>query len=408
MKKNFLMSMLMLLTVGLSFTACSNDDSVTYTPVSLSVEMPLGIENVEFANSKAVFTNVQTGEVFTVNQFVENNGSFAASIDQVPEGTYNVAVTGDLSFTKDGVAGTAKVNQTSENVQVKSGSANVKLAVNTFDAKGGFVISEIFFACTKTTANKAYAKDQYVIISNNSDVTLYADSIAFVESQFTTVQKREYTPDLMNDYMSIDALYMIPGTGKSVPVEPGKSLVLAVNAMDHREANENSFDLSKADFEFYDESSQPDHLDTQNPDVPDLDKWYCYTMSYYVLTQQGNRAYAIARMHQDKESYLADNYYEAKYIYVMPNGTEKEMTSKCYKLSNSWVLDAVNLSPSSAWQWNVTSSSLDAGYTHVASTATSADRFGKSVIRKKENGKWVDTNNSTNDFEAATASFLQK
>ena len=116
MKKNFLMGMLMLLTVGLSFTACSNDDSVTYTPVSLSVEMPLGIDNVVFSNSKAMFTNVQTGEVFTVNRFVEKNGSFAASIDQVPEGTYNVAVTGELSFTKNGVAGTAQVNQTSENM----------------------------------------------------------------------------------------------------------------------------------------------------------------------------------------------------------------------------------------------------------------------------------------------------
>lgn len=407
MKKNFLMGMMMLLTVGLSFTACSNDDSVTYTPVSLSVEMPLGIDNVVFSNGKAMFTNVQTGEVFTVNQFVENNGSFAASIDQVPEGTYNVAVTGELSFTKDGVAGTAQVNQTSENVQVKSGSANVKLAVNTFDAKGGFVISEIFFADTQTPENKNYLKDQYVIISNNSDVTLYADSIAFVESQFTTVQKREYTPDLMNDYMSVEAIYMIPGTGKSVPVEPGKSLVLAVNAMDHREANPNSFDLSKADYEFYDESTSASNLDTDNQEVPNLDKWYCYTLSYYVLTQQGNRAYAIARMHQDKESYLADNYYEAKYVLTTSKG-DKKMTSKCYKLSNSLVLDAVNLSPSSAWQWNVTSSSLDAGYTHVASTAISADRYGKSVIRKKENGKWVDTNNSSNDFEAATASYLQK
>lgn len=44
---------------------------MTYTPVSLSVEMPLGIDNVVFSNSKAVFTNVQTGEVFTVNKFVE-------------------------------------------------------------------------------------------------------------------------------------------------------------------------------------------------------------------------------------------------------------------------------------------------------------------------------------------------
>lgn len=408
MKKNFLMGMLMLLTVGLSFTACSNDDSVTYTPVSLSVEMPLGIENVEFTNSEATFTNVQTGEVFVVNHFVENNGSFAASIEQVPEGTYNVAITGDLNFTKDGVAGTTQVNQTSENVQVKSGSANVKLAVNTFDAKGGFVISEIFFAGTQTPENKTYTKDQYVVISNNSDVTLYADSIAFVQSAFLTTNKREYTPDLMNEYMSVDAIYMIPGTGKSVAVEPGKSLVLAVNAMDHREANESSFDLSKADYEFYDESTSTSNLDTNNPDVPDLDKWYCYTKSYYMLNNGGNKAYALAKMRQNKETYLAENYYDAKYFFAMPDGSNKEMKTSCYKLPNAWILDAVNLCPSSAWQWNVTSTALDAGYAYCGSTLSDKTRLGKSVIRKKENGKWVDTNNSSNDFEAATASFLQK
>ena len=407
MKKNFLMGMLVLLTVGLSFTACSNDDSVTYTPVSLSVEMPLGIDNVVFSNSKAMFTNVQTGEVFTVNQFVENNGSFAASIDQVPEGTYNVAVTGELSFTKDGVTGTAQVNQTSENVQVKSGSANVKLAVNTFDAKGGFVISEIFFAGDKTPEGKQFLKDQYVVVSNNSDVTLYADSIAFVQSSFLTSTKREYTPDIMNKAMSVEAIYMIPGTGKSVAVQPGKSLVLALNAMNHTEANANSFDLSKADFEFYDESTSANNLDTDNQEVPNLDKWYCYTLSYYLLNTGGNKAYALARMHQNRESYLTANYYEAKYVLTTSKG-DKEMTSKCYKLPNSWILDAVNLCPSSVWQWNVVSSALDAGYTYVASTLNSTDRFGKSVIRKKENGKWVDTNNSSNDFEAATASYLQK
>lgn len=58
-----------------------------------------------------------------------------ASVADVPEGTYNVAISGDLSFTKDGIAGSSKINQKSENVSVKSGNAQVKLAVNTFNAK---------------------------------------------------------------------------------------------------------------------------------------------------------------------------------------------------------------------------------------------------------------------------------
>jgi hypothetical protein len=36
-----------------------------------------------------------------------------ASLADVPEGTYNVAISGDLSFTKDGIAGSSKINQKS-------------------------------------------------------------------------------------------------------------------------------------------------------------------------------------------------------------------------------------------------------------------------------------------------------
>lgn len=404
MKKKILTSVIML--AALVFASCSDDNNgPVNTPATLSIEVPLGIDNVALTNAKAVFTNVQTATTYTVDQFTYNNGAFTASVGEIPEGTYNVSVTGDLTFTKDGVAGTAKVNQQSENVDVKSGSANVKLAVNTFDAKGGFVISEIFFAGTQTPEEKQYAKDQYIVISNNSDVTLYADSIAVIESSFLTTTKREYTPDVMNDYVSAEAIYMIPGTGTSVPVEPGKSLVLAVNAMNHTEANSNSFDLSKANYEFYDVSSNASIQDTDNQDVPNLDKWYCYTLTVFVMHNQGGHAYAIAKMRQDKDSYLEDNYYEAKYTAV--NG--KEMTTKSYKVANSWILDAVNLAPSSAWQWNVVSSALDAGYAYVAPTGSDKARYGKAVIRKKDGDKWVDTNNSSNDFEmGVTPSMMQK
>lgn len=208
MKKLILKSMMLLSVLALTFTSCSdNDDKVVTTPVSLSIEMPLGLENIVLSNAKAVFTNVTTNETFIQEQFQEKNGSFMASVADVPEGTYNVAISGDLSFTKDGIAGSSKINQKSENVSVKSGNAQVKLAVNTFDAKGGFVISEIFFTGTLTPEGKQYSDDQYFILSNNSDVTLYADSIAVLESKFLTVSKYDYNPDIMNEAMTVDAIY---------------------------------------------------------------------------------------------------------------------------------------------------------------------------------------------------------
>ena len=59
MKKLILKSMMLLSVLALTFTSCSdNDDKVVTTPVSLSIEMPLGLENVVLSNAKAVFTNV--------------------------------------------------------------------------------------------------------------------------------------------------------------------------------------------------------------------------------------------------------------------------------------------------------------------------------------------------------------
>jgi hypothetical protein len=58
--------------LALTFTSCSdNDDKVVTTPVSLSIEMPLGLENIVLSNAKAVFTNVTTNETFIQEQFQE-------------------------------------------------------------------------------------------------------------------------------------------------------------------------------------------------------------------------------------------------------------------------------------------------------------------------------------------------
>lgn len=72
MKKLILKSMMLLSVLALTFTSCSdNDDKVVTTPVSLNIEMPLGLENIVLSNAKAVFTNVTTNETFIQEQFQE-------------------------------------------------------------------------------------------------------------------------------------------------------------------------------------------------------------------------------------------------------------------------------------------------------------------------------------------------
>lgn len=77
------------------------------------------------------------------------------------------------------------------------------------------------------------------------------------------------------------------------------------------------------------------------------------------------------------------------------------MEGSGYMLPNSWVIDAVNLSPATGPQWLVTDPSLDKGYASVSAIDFDENRFGKCVRRKVDAGthKLVDTNDSSADFE---------
>jgi hypothetical protein len=356
-------------------------------------------------------TNVATQSAHVVssdNLFQKNGNKYQVLINDLEEGTYNITISGHLDFTLNNVAGQKDFEITSENVKISETSAAVQMVVSTFTAQGGFVISEIFFTGTSTAEGKSYSGDQYIRITNNSDVTLYADSIAVLESAFLTTQKQEYTPDIMSTDFSVQACYMIPGTGKSVPVEPGASLTLAVNAINHTAEQPNSIDLSQADFEFYDESSNANFTDPDGK-APNLDKWYCYTATIYQFHSRGFNSMAIAKMKTTKEDWLANNVYDAKYLFVFGDFS-REMTKKgIYKVPNSWILDGVNLSVESVREWNVLDASIDAGWTYCGKVDKDETRFNKAVIRKQDaNGKYVDTNNSTNDFTPEAAASLVK
>ena len=411
MKKNLFACIIAMLSVGIMFTLCSDDKTPVVAQTAVSLEIPANLENVVLTGANLVMTNVATQEAYIAsgdNVFQKNGNKYQIVVADLEEGNYNISISGHLDFELNNVAGQKDFEVSSENVKISETSPAVQMVVSTFTAQGGFVISEIFFTGTTTAEGKSYSGDQYICITNNSDVTLYADSIAVLESAFLTTQKQDYTPDIMATDFSVQACYMIPGTGKSVPVEPGASLTLAVNAINHTVEQPNSIDLSGADFEFYDESSNANFTDPDGK-APNLDKWYCYTASVYQFHSRGFNSMAIAKMKTAKEEWLANNVYDAEYLFVFGDFS-KTMTKKgIYKVPNSWILDGVNLSVESVREWNVLDASIDAGWTYCGKVDKDETRFNKAVIRKQDaNGKYIDTNNSTNDFTPEAPASLIK
>lgn len=271
-----------------------------------------------------------------------------------------------------------------------------------------FVLAEIFFAGTETPEGKRYIGDKYFVIYNNSTDTMAADGLILVEADLNSVQKYDLGDhDFRDTYFAVDAMYRIPGDGQTYRVAPGKMLIIADNAMDHTQANPNSFDLSSADFEWYDVSSSAGATDVDNPEVTNLDKLYCYTQTIWVPHNQGHKSFGLARMPEGMtaEDYFANNEYLLQYNYelVTSAGTFSQ-SRKSYVLPNEWMVDVVNMAPAETFQWLTSSEKLDAGYAYVAPTGSDVTRFGKAVRRKTKlilNGLRIlqDTNNSSEDFE---------
>lgn len=410
MKKiTLLLSALLLLAV--SFSSCNKQENpVPRSEVSWSLTLPEGVEEATLSEVKASFRNVNTGTEYT-DATVTYTGAKSACATaatlslSVPEGLYNISVEGTLSYTLNDVPVSAAVRSYQQGVTIAGATAVLSASpVSVYSPSTGFVIEEIFFTGTLTPSGDQYSNDQYIKIYNNSSEVLYADGLAILESEFMTTAKEDYTPELMGQAFSVDFVFVIPGSGTDHPVQPGGSLLLALCGIDHRTANPNSFDLSVADFEFYDESPNPDFLDIDNPAVPNLDKWYSYTASYTGLHNRGFHSYAIARMNVDKETFLRDYAYTAEYTFVF-NEYAFPMSTDTYFVPNSWIVDAVNLSIEAAFEWLVTDPSLDAGWSYCGKINSDRTRYGKSVRRKTESaaaGRRIlkDTNNSAADFEA--------
>lgn len=296
--------------------------------------------------------------------------------------------------------------------------ATVTIKQSNVAAKNGeFVIEEIYFTGTalpETGRPDKYQGDQYIKIRNNTDEDLYADGMLLILQSSVLSNMEGEIPaavEFREKYCAGQAFYAIPGSGRDVPVKAGESLIIVNNAQNHLESNLDSWDATTADFEWYDESSNENFLDTDNPAVPNLDKWYAQTLTVHSLHNRGAYGIAIAmppagttgeQFLQDHP--IGDGYY---YIFHSPNGSDLKMPIKGYFVPNKWVLDAVNTGGRNTFGMAPWGTSLDAGYTWCGTEDSDPDRFNKSVIRKTgADGKLVDTNNSSNDFTPNTTPSL--
>ena len=386
--------------------ACKKDDNngIPTEPLSVTfhLQAPDKVAITQYATLTLTLTELNKNE--KVEKVYHNVSSSDFKLE-LSAGSYEVRAAGSVNYTQSGTTATGEVAGFVSKIDILTATTyTVPLSLKIIPSgEGDFIIEEIFFTGTATPEGKQYFGDQYIKLYNPTNKVLYADGLVLADSEFLTVNKRDYTPNVMAEAFTAGSMVQIPGTGTQYPVQPGKSIVIAEQGINHKENNPNSIDLSKADFEnFY----PPRVKDVDFPEVPNT----LVTFDKVLYTVQGNTAYVIARLPKGMtvEQFLQTYKYEYQY-----DAKVRIMRFDGIKIPNTWIVDAVNLSPKDKFEWLVTDTSLDAGYTYVANEPRDPQRYGKSVRRKvlsENNGKPIfkDTNNSTEDFEILTTPTLKK
>lgn len=284
------------------------------------------------------------------------------------------------------------------------------------DDKKGLIFSEIFFSGTLNSDNKQYDDDKYIIIVNSSLTTpQYLDGLVFVRSGHMSNLKynAKPKPDIENTLL-VDLAIQFPGKGTDYPVKPGEHIIICQSAINHRKNNPNSADLSIADFEWVDSKSASAHDMPNNPAVPDLLPLYTNDTQGdfgWSMNNNGGHGYGLIRPGwTDAASYINNpaNIQRWRYdVVVGPNHLPNVPGDPFLKIPNGWIVDFVTTGTKQEKEWEIVSPLVDAGMACVADKFNSDSRYSLAVKRKVNGkGEWIDTNNSTTDFEAVRATLL--
>lgn len=386
--------------MGAATTSCTGDDEPEPTyQVSITDKMPAELPaNYTVKSGTVVYTELNTGAATTFDLT-------STQPAMLPAGTYDIAGNMTVTYTTDEAAATERSLRAVASQQVISeASHSVTLEWFFYNPSNALIFGEIYFTGSPNAKGTNGLLDTYFTIYNNTDTVQYADGIAIVEGKFanTSTDKILTEANFIENNFTGQTVYVIPGKGKDVPIQPGKSIKIVDQAIDWNAQVPGALNHTDADFEWYDETTK--NTDTDNPAVPNLDKWFSYSATIWIVNNQCNRSYALVRFPEGMDGEKLAAEYDGTYKYIGATGTEMTGT-KCLRISYDWIIDGINLCPDEGFTRNALRGSVDAGRAAISAKKTDKERFGKKFARKVA-GKsaaghdvLMDTNDSSVDFE---------
>lgn len=349
-------------------------------------------------------------------------------------GSYNVEATLSLTAAEYLTATGIKTDGDvlfSGGVQMQSANApqnNFTVQLQTGSATEDWVIKQLYYAGSDNKDGAVF-RDQFIELYNNSDRVLYADSLymAQVEGVSLAMEKIDLTKgwylpatgqwdwsksvgnsgnNLNTDYMYFSALFRIPGTGKTYPVQPGKSIVIASTAINHKSPYKDingkditvrnpdlTVDLSQADFDVYmgnypGTSPLASDLNTTTPHLDVIINGY----RDLIFDNPGREGVMIFRTNVNPTTWLS--------LRTPENRSGSKLNLRAPK-ADMQVLDAMEVQPSLVASRTPKRIPLnwDATYAYVKNGSYTSEALLRKT-QKTVNGRIVlqDTNNSSLDF----------
>ena len=373
--KKFFNYGLALLAVALAspvFVACDDDDEVKSFNLAVEVVLPEGIDLADISNLQAVATKGKNEVTVPLARL--------SGVAEVPQGTYTVTVTGTINQANK-VQGVATVDVYAD--------AAVKVQLDVV-SKSPLLFKEIFCAGGKS----GYTQDTYFEIVNNSDEVQYLDQLVLLYASAAQKAPNAWQASGVTDiyYQSQGSVVAFPGNGTDYPIQPGKSVVIANDATNHKEADPDGIhsDLSNADWEIYLDYSKMGDVDYEAPNLYPI----FYNNEYMRAFGLGffNGAYVLAKLPVTPEEYAADESSFSK----TPGSTSNTIY---LGIPSKYVLDAVEAwdrDDAEHYSYFLPKDDAHAVWAPVGFSGNALRR----KVAKIENGRayYQDTNNSSEDF----------
>lgn len=353
----------------------------------LSLTLPAGYENYSFEGESITLQKLGAVDSYEL----KFNAQGVATIAALPYALY--VLQGQITaHADDGIRDYVCRIPRTEVKHLTSEAKKTETSVEVLPAyaTSALVVKEVYFSKSKSSVTgKNYIGDGYFEIYNNSNKTVYIDGVSICATYQNATAADPIFPEYKNSDRIIPCFILtFPGSGKEHPLAPGKSVVVAENGVNHKLISPGSpVDLSKADYEIYDE----DIRDSDVPEVPNMVKYYSYSKTITVFHVVGALGWYILKADKPMEEFLPQYLVEAK---VAMAGQSR----KVYAIPSRYILDGVLGSQPSGPLYRPLPASIDAGYTYCSKTYS-----GKAIRRKvlrKEGERYIlqDSNNSTVDF----------